>query len=220
VDHQAERGNVDPARRHVGGHADARAAVAQGLDRLVALVLAVLARKRHGGKAALEQRGVQPADVVARRAEQHGRFRLVEAQQVDHRVLDVVGRDGDRLIADVAMALALVDRRDAQRIALILLGQRRDRARHGGGKQQGAALGRSGVEQFFQVFAEAHVEHFVGFVEHHEAQARQVERAAFEMVAQAAGRAHHDMRAVVELATFLRRVHPADAGGDAQPGFS
>jgi hypothetical protein len=49
--------------------------------------------------------------------------------------------------------------------------------------------------------------------------ARQVERAAFEMVAQAAGRAHHDMRAVVELATFLRRVHPADAGGDAQPGF-
>ena len=39
------------------------------------------------------------------------------------------------------------------------------------------------------------------------------------MVAQAAGRPDHDMRTVVELAAFLGRVHPAHAGGDAQPGL-
>ena len=44
-------------------------------------------------------------------------LRLVEAQQVDHRMLDVGRRDGHRLIGDVAMAALLADRRDAQRVA-------------------------------------------------------------------------------------------------------
>jgi hypothetical protein len=47
------------------------------------------------------------------------------------------------------------------------------------------SLGR-GVEDFLEILAKAHVEHLVGLVEHHDAQGRQVERAALEMVAQAA----------------------------------
>ncbi len=74
------------------GDADAGALVAQRLERVVALVLAMLARQRHRGEAALDQAGVQMADIVARRAEQDCRFRFVEAQQVDHGMLDVRGR--------------------------------------------------------------------------------------------------------------------------------
>ena len=44
----------------------------------------------------------------------------------------------------------------------------------------------------------------------------QVERAAFEMVAQAARGADHDLRPVAQRAAFLRRVHPAHAGRHAQ----
>ena len=62
----------------------------------------------------------------------------------------------------------------------------------------------------------AHVEHLVGLVEHHADQARQVERAALEMVAKATGRADHDRRAAAQIAAFLARIHPADAGRDAQ----
>jgi hypothetical protein len=67
-----------------------------------------------------------------------------------------------------------------------------------------------------EILAEAHVEHLVGFVEDDGLECREVERAAFEMVAQAPGGADDDVRAVAELAALLRGVHPADAGGDAR----
>ena len=79
VDHQAERGDIDAARGDIGGHADPRPLVAQGLQRMVALVLAVLARQRHRGKAAFDQPGMEMADIVARRAEQHRRFGFVDS---------------------------------------------------------------------------------------------------------------------------------------------
>ena len=180
----------------------------------------MLARQRDGGEPALEQRGVQVAHVVARGAEQDGRFRLVEAQQVDDRVLDFRRRDGHRLIGDVAVAALRPQRFDAQRVALVALGERDDRPRHGGGEQQRAANLAGGVEDFLEVLAKAHVEHLVGLVEHRYAQVRQDQGAALEVVAQATGRADHDMRAAREVAPLLRRIHAADAGGDAGTGLA
>ena len=91
VDDEAERGDIDPARGDVGRDAHPRAAIAQRLQRVVALVLAVLARQSDGSEAALDERGVEVADIVARGAEQHRRFGLVKPQQVDHRMFDVGG---------------------------------------------------------------------------------------------------------------------------------
>ncbi len=139
VDHQAERRQVDPAGGNVGRDANSRAAIAQRLQRVVALGLAVLARKRHGGKTALDQRRVQVPDIVARGAEQHRRFGLVKAQQVDHRVLDLGRGDGDRLVGDIAVAAILAHGRDPQRIALVPPGQGHNRLGHGRRKQQRAA---------------------------------------------------------------------------------
>src|SRR3546814_19546816 len=56
------------------------------------------------------------------------------------------------------------------------------------------------------------VEHLVGLVEHRDAQRRQVERPAFEMVAQPARRADDDMHALIQRPAFLAGVHAADAG--------
>jgi hypothetical protein len=72
---------------------------------------------------------------------------------------------------------------------------------------------------FLQIFAKAHVEHFVGLVEHGDFQRRQVERAAFQVIAQAARRADDDMRAWRQHAAFASRVHAAHAGGDARAGL-
>ena len=70
-----------------------------------------------------------------------------------------------------------------------------------------------------QILAKAHVEHFVGFVEHHGFDSCQFERAALEMVAQPPGRADNDMHAVCELAAFAAGIHAADAGDDARAGI-
>ena len=134
-------------------------------------------------------------------------------------MFDIGGGDGDRLILDVAVATRLTDGRDAQRVILVALGERDDRLGHGRREHQRAAFGRRRIEDLLEVFAEAHVEHLVRLVEHGDAQRGEVERAAFEVIAQAARRADDDMRAVAERATLLAGVHAADAGRDARMRF-
>ncbi len=140
VDDEAEIRQVDAAGRDVGGDADARASVAQRLQGVVALALAQLARQGDGREAALEQACLQMPHRLAGVAEHHGGAHLVEAQHVDDRVLDLVGRDADRPVFDVAMRLVRHQGVDAQRIPLELARQRRDVARDGGREQQRAPL--------------------------------------------------------------------------------
>ena len=73
----------------------------------------MLARQRDGGEATLGEASVEMADVVARGAEQDRGLRLVQAQQVDDGMLDIGGRDGDRLVADVAVAALFLNGGDA-----------------------------------------------------------------------------------------------------------
>ena len=89
--HQAQRRQIDAARGDVGGDADPRPPVAQRLKCVITLRLRMFARQRHHRKAPLLQGSVKMADVVAGGAEQDRRLRLVEAQQVDDRVLDLGG---------------------------------------------------------------------------------------------------------------------------------
>ncbi|CUS45248.1 hypothetical protein MGWOODY_Smn1605 [hydrothermal vent metagenome] len=219
MDDQAERRQVDAARGDVGRDADPGALVAQRLHRRVALVLGMLARQGDSSETALDQAGMEMADIVARRAEQHRRFGLVQAEQVDHGILDIGRGDGDRLVADVAVAAILAHRRNAQRIALVALGERDDRLGHGRREEQCAALIGRRVEDLLEILAEAHVEHLVGLVEDDCLERAEIERAALDMVAQAARRADDDMRAARQGAAFARRVHAADTGGDARAGL-
>src|SRR5690606_10512319 len=110
MDDETEARQIDPARRDIGGDADTRAPVTQGLKRLVTLRLRVLAGQRDDREAALLQRRVEPPDVVPGGAEENRRLSFVEAQEVDRRRLDFRRRDSDRLEGDVPMA-AIVARR-------------------------------------------------------------------------------------------------------------
>ena len=77
-------------------------------------------------------------------------------------------------------------------------------------------LFRRRVENEFQVLAEAEVEHLVGFVEHDGGKLAEVEAVAFQVVAQAPGRADDDMGALGKLAGFGAPIHAADAGHDTR----
>ena len=218
MDHEAEAGQVDAASSHVGRHADAGAAVAQGLHRLVALALRMFARQGHYGEPAFLQSSVQPPHIVAGGAEQHGGFGFVITQQVHHRVLHFGRGDGDSLVLDVAVTAILAHGGDPQRIVLIALRQRDDRTGHRGREQQRAAGLRCGVEDLFQILAEAHVQHLVRFVENDDLQGRQVERPTFEVIAQTSGRADHDLRSAAQVPALPGGIHAADAGCDLRIG--
>ena len=126
VDDEAEIGQVDAAGGDVGGDADPGAAVAQRLQGMAALVLGQLARQRHRREAALDQAGMQVPHRLAGGAEHHGAAALEEAQHVDDRMLELVGRDPDRAVLDVAMRLVRDQGVDAEGVALVALGQRGD----------------------------------------------------------------------------------------------
>ena len=125
--------------------------------------------------------------------------RLVEAKQVDHGMLDLGRGDGHRLIGDVAMAALLADRRDAQRVLLVALGQRDDRLaawsprRAGCGAQPASRRGsprdpRGSPCRASRRPRRAPPTRSCG----------EIERAALEMVAQPARRADDDMGAALQ----------------------
>ncbi len=124
VDHEVEVRQIEAARGDVGGDADPGAAVAQRLQGVGALVLAQLAGQRHRREAALQQAGVQVAHRLARGAEHQGAARLEEAQHIDDGVLDLVRRDADGAVFDVAVRLVLRHRVDAHGVLLVVPGQR------------------------------------------------------------------------------------------------
>jgi len=84
---------------------------------------------------------------------------------------------------------------DADRIALALPRDRLDARRHGRGEEHGLALPGSLGEHRLDVLGETHVEHLVGFVEHHDLHAAQLQAAAADVVERAPGRGDHDVDA-------------------------
>ena len=219
VDHQLEIGQVDAPGGDIGGHANPRAAVAQGLQRVAALGLGQLARERHDGEVAVGEAGGQAGHRGAGVAEDDGVLGFVEAQDVEDRVLGVAGVHVHRAVFDVGVLAGFGLDRDPLGVALVALRQPGDGGGHGGREHQGAA-GRGGfVEDELELFAEAEVEHLVGLVQHHGAQPGEVDVAALDVVAEAPGGGDDDVTAPVERAPFAARVHAADAGGDDGAGL-
>jgi hypothetical protein len=72
VNDQVETRQVDPAGRDVGGYADAGAAIAQGLQGVIAFFLAEFTGEGDGREAALQQRRMQTAHTFAGVAEHQG----------------------------------------------------------------------------------------------------------------------------------------------------
>ena len=209
---------IETTGRDIGCDTDACAFAAQGLHRLIAFALRMFTRKCHRTETAIHETRMQTTNRFARAAEQHRRFRFMETQQIDHRIFGVGRGNGDRLIGNIAMATVFANGGNAQRIILVAFGKRNDRFRHGCREQQSPPLFAGCVENFLKIFAKAHVEHFVRFIENHSAQVFQVERTAFKMVAQTARGADNDMCATAQGPALFRSVHTADTGRNLGTG--
>ena len=132
VNDQAEVGQIEAPGGDVGGDAGPRMTIPQRLQRVGAFLLREFTGQLDGGEAAFAQRAVQVTDPFAGGAEDQRAGALEIAQQVDHRVLDLVGRHADGAVLDVAVRLVPADGVDAHSVALIALGQRGDFLGDGG----------------------------------------------------------------------------------------
>ena len=100
---------------------------------------------------------------------------------------DVVGRGG--------RARGL----DANRIGEELLGQPGDLRRHGGREEQGLLLHRRQLEDAFEIRDEAHVEHPVGLVDHHDLNPVEQQIATLKVIEQTPGGSDQHIDAAIEF---------------------
>ena len=212
MDHQIQPRQVDPPRGHIGCHTDLRTPVAHGLQRVGAFGLRQLPRQTHDRETPIAQTRHQAVHCGAGIGEHDRVAVLMIAQQVQDRRFHVNFGHLHRLIGDVGMLTRPCRRVHTHGVALVMLGQRGNHRRHSGRKQQGAAFGGRFGQHEFQIFAEAHIQHFIGFIQHDRADLRQVQPAALDMVPQTPRRAHNNMRAPFQRAAFVAHVHTAHAG--------
>ena len=121
------------------------------------------------------------------------------AQDIDDGIFPIVGGHGQGAIFDIHMLFLVGIGADPHGIALVAAGQPGDGIRHGCGKHQGTPFGRRGTEDIFKILPETEIEHFIGFVQDNGAKLRHIERSAFDMIAQPAGRAATKCAAVAGL---------------------
>ena len=82
------------------------------------------------------------------------------------------------------------------RLAQETLAQFADRLGHGGGEQDPLAVRRALFQNKLDILAEAHVQHFVGLVQHDNPRLAQAQRAALQMIDNPARRAHDHLCAL------------------------
>ena len=153
--------------------------------------------------------------------EDHHPLPAVVVDQVVQQLVLVGAGYGVDVLLDVGVGDVLGFDLDDRRVGGPLLGQVHHVVGEGGGEQQGLAfaLGRGLANDLPHLGDEAHVEHAVGFVQHHHLDHVQVHVAALVEVQQAAGGGHQDVAvAGFELLELLVEVHAADEGHHVQAG--
>ncbi len=196
VDDVADARDVDAARGHVGGHDDVEAAAFQAFDDLLAQAL------RHVA--------IQGGDSIATCLELVGQFNGGDFGTHENDGGIEVGFDfknsgeGFDLLPAVGLAVKLLrgdhgaGRRtdfDFLRLTQMLVRHTADHIRHGGREECGLARGRGVFEDPFHVIDKTHAQHFIGFVEHHEAELVEHQALALQMVHHPTRRADDHMRA-------------------------
>ncbi|TPW10671.1 MAG: hypothetical protein FD127_3632 [Acidimicrobiaceae bacterium] len=200
VEHVCELIEVESAGGDVGGDEQLGGARAHPAHHSVTLLLAHASVEGFGAVTAAVERLGELVDLGAGAAEHdRGRGHLDIEDPTQSGRLVCPGND-ERALPDERLAglrVAAPDL-DPHGIVLMSLGDAVDPRWQGGREQHGLALRRRGPEDLLDVLGEPHVEHLVGFVEHHDLHRLQRKGAAANVVESASGCGHHHVNAAVE----------------------
>ena len=212
----ADRRHVDAARGDIGGHQHADAALAQVAHDAVAGDLGHVAMQRGRGLAGFAQSLRQFVGGDLGRGE-HDRLSdvgagedRVEQRELVAQVVDVVHDLGQRAGVDVNADL------DPTRVARDALRDMSDPAVQRGREQHGLAGGRQSRGDRLDLVDKAHVEHAIGLVQHQQADGRQVDAAALEVIGEPARGGDDDVDAFTQRAQLRAEGRATDQADGAQ----
>ncbi|OIQ77342.1 hypothetical protein GALL_409680 [mine drainage metagenome] len=210
VHHLRKLVDVEAARGDVGGHQHRDAAVLELRQRLGAGRLALVAMDGGGRNAVLDQFFGQAVGAVLGAGEYQHLFPGVMFDQVAHQVaLVALLHQVHGLFHQFRRGVAASDG-DEARIVQQAFRQFLDLVGEGGGEQQVLALFRQHYEYFLDVADEAHVQHAVGFVQHQDFDAGQVQCALSEVVEQAAGGGDQDVQGLLQAGVLRADADAAE----------
>ena len=209
--------DVEPARRDVGGDEDFDRPFAELPHHAVALILRQAAVDRFGAIPATVEGVGDTVRIGARAAEDERRRRRFEIEDAGQRRGFVVALDDVDDLADLrgfpGGELGFLHF-DPHRFVLVLRGHLGDARRHRRREEGRLALLRRFGEDRVEVFGEAHVEHFVGFVEYDRLDVAEVHRAAADVVECATRRGDDDVGLGADGARLFCEAGAAVHGDD------
>ena len=218
VKHRRHVFDVQTACGHVGANQQIDFTLLEGLQRLQALVLALVTVQRGGFKTFALQAACQ---ATAAEFAVDKNKRLLDAARFEHLV------DGAALVVVAGRVEALLHRRggfvgagnfNRHRVLQVAAGQALDLGREGGAEQQrGALLGQVGQDAL-QIGQKANVQHPVGLVEHHVFDLVEDGVFGLDVVQQAPRRGHQHFDAFFQLDGLGLHVDAAKHHRAAQLG--
>ena len=122
-------------------------------------------------------------------------------------------------LLDVRLVLLIFPNRDFCRVSLINPGDVHDLPGNGGGEEAQVFAVAHLIQQPGDIVDKAHIQHAVGFVQHHSLNGVHLHGAALHMVAEAAGGSHHNLRALFERVNLLADGLPAIEADTANTGL-
>ena len=121
-------------------------------------------------------------------------------------------------MVDVLGAFVARTHHDLLVVVQVVFGDGFNLPAHRGREEQGVAVLGHVLEDGVDALGEAHVEHLVGFVEHHVLEVAEVYASSFHEVDEASGRCHDDLCAVTQLVHLCDDAGTAIDGNDVERG--
>ena len=192
--------HIDAAGSYIGSHQHADHAGTEARHDGVALDLAHIAMQAGHGESAALQVGHHVFHTQLGVAEHQRQLGIIAHQQAGQQLALLERTHGNVALVDLLNGHLLRSHLDMHRILQVLLTQRQNRQRHGGGEQRGLAGFRGILQNGLDILAEAHVQHLVGLIQNGHLHAGNIQRAAAHVVHHAAGRTDDDLHTAVQLA--------------------
>ena len=199
VEYRVHALDINAAGCHVGGDQNGTSAAFEAVHHLCPLKLLHVAVKPCRRKATQTEGFGQFVYHFLGVTEDHCRLRLFrQQQQLESIGLTSHGHADRKLCNRIYCPVGTLNLHQ-HRLFLILLGNCQNCRRHGGGEQHSLAFLRNLCQHRFDVLAEAHVQHFIGFVQHDRFQVVQLQGTAAEVVKDTSGSADHQIGTVFQL---------------------
>ena len=230
--------HVDATGSYVGSNQHFDGRLAEFIERVLALLLAHVAVQAFGEIAFGLQVGHNFVHHALGVGENDARLQVVHVEDAGQHILFLGAAHLKVALLDVGYRHRLVVHLHYLRVALVLLGELHDGLAHRGREEHRLALLRHLAQNELDVVAEAHVEHFVGFIENDFGGVLQLQGATLDVVHDAAGctdnnlnttlqgaeltvvgaaavNRHYHQAALVfaQLLNFARNLHRELAGG-------